>query len=72
VNWPSRGPAVSAVFLGRRLVRAHARAFVEALVAKFAGKECQALKQKTKQIKARSPEKAQLTSDAWAVKNSWL
>ena len=71
MNWPSRGPAVSAVFLGRRL-RAHARAFVEALVAKFAGKECQALKQKTKQIKARSPEKAQLTSDACAVKNPWL
>ena len=71
MNWPSRDPAVSAVFLGRRL-RAHARAFVEALVAKFAGKECQALKQKTKQIKARSPEKAQLTSDACAVKNPWL
>ena len=36
---------------------AHPRAFVEALVAKFAGKECQALEQKTKQIKARSREK---------------
>ena len=39
---------------------AHARAFVDALVAKFAGKECQVLEQKTKQIKARSREKAPL------------
>ena len=34
----------------------------EALVAKFAGQECQALEQKTKQIKARSREKQPLKS----------
>ena len=54
--------AASAVFPGRRLMAAHARAFVEALVAKFAGQECQALQQKTKQIKARSREKQPLKS----------
>ncbi len=41
---------------------AHARALVDALVTKFAGKECQALEQKTKQIKAHSREKQPLKS----------
>jgi hypothetical protein len=41
---------------------AHARAFVDALVAKFAGQECHAWEQKTEQIKARSREKKPLKS----------
>jgi DNA-binding transcriptional LysR family regulator len=56
-DWSAPPVAASAVFPGRRLMPAHARAFVEALVAKFAGQECQALEQKTKQIKARSRER---------------
>ena len=61
-DWSTPPVAASAVFPGRRLMPAHARAFVDALVAKFAGKECQALEQKTKQIKARSGEKQPLKS----------
>jgi DNA-binding transcriptional LysR family regulator len=56
-DWSTPPVAASAVFPGRRLMPAHARAFVDALVAKFAGQECQALEQKTKQIKARSRER---------------
>ena len=61
-DWSAPPVAASAVFPGRRLMPAHARAFVDALVAKFAGQECQALEQKTKQIKARSREKQPLKS----------
>jgi DNA-binding transcriptional LysR family regulator len=61
-DWSTPPVAASAVFPGRRLMPAHARAFVEALVAKFAGQECQALEQKTKQSKARSREKQPLKS----------
>jgi DNA-binding transcriptional LysR family regulator len=56
-DWGTPPVAASAVFPGRRLMPAHARAFVDALVAKFAGHECTALDQKTEQIKARSREK---------------
>ena len=63
-DWSTPPVAASAVFPGRRLMPAHARAFVDALVAKFAGKECQALEQKTNQIKARSREKRPLKSPA--------
>ncbi|HXN75065.1 MAG TPA: substrate binding domain-containing protein, partial [Gemmatimonadaceae bacterium] len=61
-DWSTPPVAASAVFPGRRLMPTHARAFVEALVAKFAGQECQALELKTKQIKARSREKQPLKS----------
>ena len=61
-DWSTPPVAASAVFPGRRLMPAHARAFVDALVAKFAGQECQALEQKTEQIKARSREKQPLKS----------
>ena len=61
-DWSTPPVAASAVFPGRRLMPAHARAFVDALVAKFAGQECQALEQETKQIKARSREKQPLKS----------
>ena len=61
-DWSTPPVAASAVFPGRRLMPAHARAFVDALVAKFAGQECQALEQKAKQIKARSREKRPLKS----------
>ena len=61
-DWSTPPVAASAVFPGRRLMPTHARAFVEALVAKFADQECQALEQKTKQIKARSREKQPLKS----------
>jgi DNA-binding transcriptional LysR family regulator len=61
-DWSTPPVAASAVFPGRRLMPAHARAFVEALVAKFAGQECQALEQKTEQIKAHSREKQPLKS----------
>ena len=56
-DWSTPPVAASAVFPGRRLMPAHARAFVDALVAKFAGQECQALEQQTEKIKARSREK---------------
>jgi DNA-binding transcriptional LysR family regulator len=61
-DWSTPPVAASAVFPGRRLMPAHARAFVDALVAKFASKECQALEQKTNQIKSRSREKQPLKS----------
>jgi DNA-binding transcriptional LysR family regulator len=61
-DWSTPPVAASAVFPGRRLMPAHARAFVDALVAKFAGQECQALEHKTKEIKARSREKQPLKS----------
>jgi DNA-binding transcriptional LysR family regulator len=61
-DWSTPPVAASAVFPGRRLMPAHARAFVDALVAKFAGQECQGLEQKTEQIKARSREKQPLKS----------
>jgi DNA-binding transcriptional LysR family regulator len=56
-DWSTPPVAASAVFPGRRLMPAHARAFVDALVAKFADKECQTLEEEAKQIKARSREK---------------
>ena len=59
-DWSTPPVIASAVFPGRRLMPAHTRAFVDALVAKFASKECQTLEQKTKQIKARSGEKPPL------------
>jgi DNA-binding transcriptional LysR family regulator len=61
-DWSTPPVVASAVFPGRRLMPAHTRAFVDALVAKFAGKECQTLEQETKQIKARSREKQPLKS----------
>ncbi|HEY8174742.1 MAG TPA: hypothetical protein VIF32_03535, partial [Gemmatimonadaceae bacterium] len=63
-DWSTPPVIASAVFPGRRLRPAHARAFVDALVAKFAGQECQALEQETRQIKARSRKKSQVSSPA--------
>jgi len=57
-DWNTPPVVASAVFPGRRLMPAHTRAFVDALVAKFADPECQALEQKTEQIKARSRGKS--------------
>jgi DNA-binding transcriptional LysR family regulator len=57
-DWSAPAVTASAVFPGRRLMPAHARAFVDALVAKFASKECQTLEQETKQIKAHLRQKA--------------
>ena len=56
-DWSTPPVAASAVFPGRRLMPAHARAFVDALAAKFAGEECQTLERETKQIKERLREK---------------
>ena len=53
-DWSTPPVAASAVFPGRRLMPAHTRAFVDALVAKFADKQCQTLEEETRQIKARS------------------
>ena len=49
-------PPVSAwaVFPGRRLMPARTRVFVDALTAKFAGRECQAAEAKTQEAKTRS------------------
>jgi len=55
-DWSAPPVAASAVFPGRRPMPAHARAFVDRLVAKFAGEECQVLEQRTEEIKARSRE----------------
>jgi DNA-binding transcriptional LysR family regulator len=63
-DWSTPPVVASAVFPGRRLMPAHTRAFVDALVARFADKECQALEQETKQIKARSREKPLLKRPA--------
>ena len=57
-DWSTPPVAASAVFPGRRLMPAHARAFVDALVAKFADKQCQIFEEEAKQIKARSREAA--------------
>jgi DNA-binding transcriptional LysR family regulator len=59
-DWSTPPVAASAVFPGRRLMPAHARAFVDALVAKFADKRCQVFEEEAKQVKARSREKQQL------------
>jgi DNA-binding transcriptional LysR family regulator len=61
-DWSTPPVAASAVFPGRRLMAAHARAFVDALVAKFADKQCQSFEEETRQIKARSREKQPLRS----------
>jgi len=61
-DWSTPPVAASAVFPGRRLMPAHARAFVDALVAKFADKQCQIFEEQAKQIKARSREKQPLKS----------
>jgi DNA-binding transcriptional LysR family regulator len=63
-DWSTPPVAASAVFPGRRLMPAHTRAFVDALVAKFAGQECQALEEETRQIKARSRENPPLKRPA--------
>jgi DNA-binding transcriptional LysR family regulator len=63
-DWSTPPVAASAVFPGRRLMPAHARAFVDALVAKFASEECQTLQQETKQIKARLRKTSQASSSA--------
>ena len=57
-----RPPSVSAwaVFPGRRLMPARTRVFLDALAAKFAGPECQALEADMKKTKA----KLQLARDA--------
>jgi DNA-binding transcriptional LysR family regulator len=57
-DWSTPPVAASAVFPGRRLMPAHARAFVDALAAKFADKQCQIFEEEAKQIKARSREKS--------------
>jgi len=59
-EWSTPPVLASAVFPGRRLMPAHTRAFVDALVAKFADKQCQTFEEEARQIKARSREKAPL------------
>ena len=63
-DWSAPPVVASAVFPGRRLMPAHTRAFVDALVAKFADKQCQTLEEETRQIKARSQEKPPLKRPA--------
>ena len=63
-DWSTPPVAASAVFPGRRLMPAHARAFVDALVAKFTDKECQMFEEEAKQIKARLREERPLKSPA--------
>jgi DNA-binding transcriptional LysR family regulator len=59
-EWSTPPVLASAVFPGRRLMPAHTRAFVDALVAKFADKQCQTFEEEARQIKARSREKPPL------------
>ena len=59
-DWSTPPVSASAVFPGRRLMPAHARAFVDALVAKFASEEWQVLDREAKQLRARSREKRSL------------
>ena len=63
-EWSTPPTIASAVFPGRRLMPAHARAFVDALVAKFGSEECQTLEAEAKQIKTRMREKKAVTSVA--------
>jgi DNA-binding transcriptional LysR family regulator len=65
-DWSTPPVIASAVFPGRRLMPAHTRAFVDALVAKFADKECQAFEEKAKEIKARLREKPPLKSPPYS------
>ena len=55
-DWHSPPVAAWAVFPGRRLMPARTRAFVDALVAKFSGEECQAVESDVRQMKRRSPQ----------------
>jgi DNA-binding transcriptional LysR family regulator len=63
-DWSTPPTIASAVFPGRRLMPAHARAFVDALVAKFGGEECQTVERETNEIKARLREKKPATTVA--------
>ena len=61
-DWSTPAATASAVFPGRRLMPAHARAFVDTLVAKFGSKECQTLAREAKQIRAKAREKPPMSS----------
>jgi DNA-binding transcriptional LysR family regulator len=63
-DWSTPPVAASAVFPGRRLMPAHTRAFVDALIAKFADKQCQTFEEEAKQIKARLRKNSQVSSPA--------
>ena len=63
-EWSTPPTIASAVFPGRRLMPAHARAFVDALVAKFAGTECQTVEEEAKQFKTRLRERPPMQSNA--------
>jgi DNA-binding transcriptional LysR family regulator len=60
-DWSTPPVTASAVFPGRRLMPAHARAFVDALVAKFADKQCETVQEHVKQIKARAGKRTLAT-----------
>jgi DNA-binding transcriptional LysR family regulator len=63
-DWSAPPVTASAVFPGRRLMPAHTRAFVDALVAKFTDKKCQTVEAEARQIKARLRKKPQLSARA--------
>jgi DNA-binding transcriptional LysR family regulator len=52
-DWSAPPVSAWAVFPGRRLMPAHARAFVDALAARLSGKECQAVEAQIRKVKAR-------------------
>lgn len=52
-EWSTPPVSAWAVFPGRRLMPAHTRAFIDALAAKFTGKECQAVEAQIRKAKAR-------------------
>lgn len=52
-EWSTQPVSAWAVFPGRRLMPAHARAFVDALAAKFTGKECQAVEAQVRKARER-------------------
>jgi DNA-binding transcriptional LysR family regulator len=56
-DWRLSPVSAWAVFPGRRLMPARTRVFLDALAARFAGPECQAIEARTRQAKAR-PRKA--------------
>jgi DNA-binding transcriptional LysR family regulator len=51
-DWNTPPVSAWAVFPGRRLMPAHARAFIDALAAKFTGKECQAVEARVRKARA--------------------
>jgi DNA-binding transcriptional LysR family regulator len=61
-QWTTPPVSAWAVFPGRRLMPAHTRAFVDALVEKFAGDECRVIEAEVRDAKARGRATARVNA----------